>query len=158
MTTATATSNRVMKADILAAVPRAKYEPDVYSVFLVPTTEPIFYTVPSLFLEATEHDKTEKHFLTSLCFYLGVKNLDRDDIDSMKEAINNYIVNQVEDWMKEKSPVTIECILNTNFKRLCAAQSFLNERDGTPQIYWKQVLENHVKLIACYSHILNVRR
>lgn len=120
------------------------------------TQEPIFYTVPSLFLEATEHHRKEQDFMAALCFYLGINDADREDIDTMKEAVNNYIINQVESWMKEKNRVTIECILNNNFKRLCEAQGFLNQREGIPQIYWIQVLENHVKLIATYSHILNL--
>lgn len=126
----------------------------------MPTTEPIFYTVPSalLFGGVSESEQEEQDFLKSLCFYLGINQIDKSETDKMKEAINNYIVNQVEDWMKEKDPVTLECIINNSFKRLCSAQSFLNGRDGRLQIHWLQVLDNHVKLIAAYSHILSLSR
>lgn len=122
----------------------------------MPATERVFQTVSSHFLDSTGWDRKEKDFLSTLCFYLGIKIANRDDFDSMKHAINNYILDQVDDWMKEKDPAIIDGILDGNLKRLREAQAFLRDREGTPQIHWKQVLENHVKLIAAYSHILAI--
>ena len=125
----------------------------------MPTTEPIFQTVSSCFLEATKHYKEKRTFMWDLCICLGLYGqIHRDDVDGMKEAVNGFILNQVQDWIKETDPVTIECILSNNFKRLCEAGKFIEEREGAKQIHWQKVIENHVKLIASYSHILNITR
>jgi hypothetical protein len=102
--------------------------------------EPIYYTIPSRFLFATDFDEKEKHFMVSLCAYLGLHKVDRDDVDNMKEAVLNFVANQVEDWTKITDYEQLDNIIKANFKLLCEAQSFLKNREGSPQIYWEDVL------------------
>lgn len=132
--------------------------------------EPIYQTIPSTFLEAANfaQSENERLFMYHLVHCLGIYDkVDRQNTDNMKEAVNNYILDQVDDWMKQKDPAIIDGILDGNLKRLREAQSFITERVGGRQLFqkeivgvrqsnWEKVLENHVKLIAAYSHILAI--
>lgn len=124
----------------------------------MPTTEPIFYTIPSRFLDATEFDEKEKHFMVSLCAYLELHKVDQNDVDNMKEAVLNFVSNQVEDWMKITDYEKLDKVIDATFKRLCEGQAFLRNREGLPQIYWEEVLLNHVKLIATFNHVLMLKK
>lgn len=120
--------------------------------------EMVFHAVLGKSLNSTGCDKTEKDFLSALCFHLGIKTVDEDTIDSMKEAVLNFILNQVEDWVKIENKDNLEGNLLSNLKKLGDALEHLKYRQGTRQIYWEQVLKNHRKLIKAYFHILTISR
>lgn len=118
--------------------------------------EPLWYTTPAsldlVVLKDKGHRETE--LLTSLCDRLFL-DWNSADIDGMKSAINNYILNQVDVWFTLGNK-ELKDSCQTSFKRLCEAQAYLRERPGTYQVYWAAVLENHIKLIASYSDIIDL--
>lgn len=120
------------------------------------STEPIYYTVSSRFLFLPTQG--EKDFMVSLCDRLGLNEFDKNNIDSMKDAVLGFLTNQVEDWMKITDNQQLDEIIDTNFKLLCEAQSFLTTREGTRQTQWEEVLLNHVKLISTFNHILMLNK
>ena len=125
------------------------------------TPEPIFLMIPTEFVR--QKDNREIDFLVLLCQQLKISvpetaDITTEAVNRMKEAINFYIVNQVDDWMEIQDKEDLERFLLSNFKKLSDAREFLKFRRGTRQIFWEEVLKNHRKLIKTYWHILRLAK
>lgn len=117
--------------------------------------EPLWYTTPAELDLVVLRDRSgrEVELLISLCNRLGL-DWNAGNIDGMKSSINNYILNQIDADFFTLDSQAVKSKFQIAFKRLCEANSYLRDRPGTYQTHWAAVLENHVKLIASYSELI----